>query len=56
MNLVEYADRDLLAMDVANLLAGELKSALLARDTVSFAVPGGHHAGADLRCALRGQP
>ncbi|MFC6687250.1 6-phosphogluconolactonase [Jhaorihella thermophila] len=41
MNLVEYADRDLLAMDVANLLAGELKSALLARDTVSFAVPGG---------------
>ena len=41
MNLVEYADRDLLAMDVANLLAGDLKSALMARETVSFAVPGG---------------
>lgn len=41
MNIVEYADRDMLAMDLANLLAGELKSALLHHDTVSFAVPGG---------------
>ncbi|MGR3608705.1 MAG: 6-phosphogluconolactonase, partial [Sulfitobacter sp.] len=41
MNLIDYADREILAMDVANLIAGELKNALLAHDTVSFAVPGG---------------
>ena len=41
MKLIEYADREVLAMDLANLIAGELKNALLSHDTVSFAVPGG---------------
>lgn len=41
MNIVEYADRDMLAIDVANVLAGELKMTLLNHDTVSLAVPGG---------------
>lgn len=41
MNFHEYADRDMLAIDLANILAGELKTALLHHETVSFAVPGG---------------
>lgn len=41
MRLVEYADRDMLAIDVANVLAGALETALLHHETVSFAVPGG---------------
>lgn len=41
MNIVEYADRDMLAIDVANVLAGQLESALLHHDAVAFAVPGG---------------
>ena len=41
MKLMEYADREMLAMDVANMLASELRAALQQRDTVTFAVPGG---------------
>lgn len=41
MNIVEYADREMAAIDLANVLAGELKAALMTHDTVSFAVPGG---------------
>ena len=41
MNVKEYPDRDMLALDVANHLAGELESSLLNHDHVSFAVPGG---------------
>ncbi|WP_282151313.1 6-phosphogluconolactonase [Ruegeria atlantica] len=41
MKIQEYADRDMLAIDVANALAGELEAALLHHDTVSMAVPGG---------------
>jgi 6-phosphogluconolactonase len=41
MNIIEYPDRDLLAMGLANALAGALKNALIGRDHVSFAVPGG---------------
>ncbi|SHE42776.1 6-phosphogluconolactonase [Ruegeria intermedia] len=41
MNIQEYADRDMLAIDVANVLAGELETALLHNDTVALAVPGG---------------
>lgn len=41
MNLIEYADRELLAMKVANRLAGELKKCLQTHETASFAVPGG---------------
>ncbi|WP_037315808.1 6-phosphogluconolactonase [Ruegeria halocynthiae] len=41
MNIQEYADRDMLAIDVANEIAGDLESALLHHDMVSLAVPGG---------------
>lgn len=41
MNIQEYADRDMLAIDVANALAGDIKSALLHHDKVALAVPGG---------------
>ena len=41
MNITEYADQELLAMSVANLLAIELKMALSVQEFVSFAVPGG---------------
>ncbi len=41
MNIKEYADRDMLAIDVANNLAGDLEAALLHHDLVSLAVPGG---------------
>jgi 6-phosphogluconolactonase len=41
MRITEYSDREMLAMNVANTLAGELKNALLVHDFVSFAVPGG---------------
>lgn len=41
MNFVEYPDRELLAMHVADQLVSELKSALLTHDSVSFSVPGG---------------
>ena len=41
MDLQTYPDRDFLAIDVANQLAGELKNALLHNDNVSFVVPGG---------------
>jgi 6-phosphogluconolactonase len=53
MNLIEYADRDMLAIDLANVLAGELKQALLHHDTVSLAVPGGTTPGPvfDVLCA-----
>ena len=41
MKITEYNDREMLALNVANVLAGELENALLVHDTVSFAVPGG---------------
>ncbi|WP_092500131.1 6-phosphogluconolactonase [Meinhardsimonia xiamenensis] len=41
MKLVEYPDREMLAIDLANLLAGELNQALMTGETASFAVPGG---------------
>jgi len=41
MNLIEYADREMLSIDLANVLAGELKNCLLVHDHASFAVPGG---------------
>lgn len=41
MNFVEYPDRDMAAMDLANRLAGELKNCLLNHETASLAVPGG---------------
>ena len=41
MKFVEYADREMLAMQVANVLAGELRKCLSMHETASFAVPGG---------------
>jgi len=41
MNIVEYADREMLNMQVANVLAGELRKALSLNEFASFVVPGG---------------
>lgn len=41
MKMIEYADREMLTMNVAHALAGELRNCLLSHDSVSFAVPGG---------------
>jgi 6-phosphogluconolactonase len=41
MKLVEYADRDMLAIGLANVLAEELEQCLLTHDSASFVVPGG---------------
>ncbi|QPM89792.1 6-phosphogluconolactonase [Pseudooceanicola algae] len=41
MNFKEYPDRDMLALDLADTLAGELGAALRHEDRVTFSVPGG---------------
>lgn len=41
MKLVEYPDAEMMMMDLADVLASELKNALLVHDTASLAVPGG---------------
>ncbi len=41
MNLVEYADRDMMMIELAQRLAGELKTCLVSHDFASVAVPGG---------------
>ncbi|OSP55435.1 6-phosphogluconolactonase [Pseudoruegeria sp. SK021] len=41
MNVIEYADRDMMMIELAQSLAGELNAALMTHDTVSIAVPGG---------------
>jgi len=41
MNVIEYPDQDMLAIDVANSLAGDLKTHLVSHDTASLAVAGG---------------
>lgn len=41
MKLVEYPDREMMMIDLANRLAGELNSYLMGHEAVSFAVPGG---------------
>lgn len=45
MKFLEYADEEMLAIDLANVLAGELKSALNHEDRVLFVVPGGSSPG-----------
>jgi len=45
MKLLDYADDEMLAIDLANVLAGELKSALNHQDRVLFVVPGGSSPG-----------
>lgn len=53
MKLLTYPDRDMMAIDLANVLAGELNGALFHADWVSFAVPGGTTPGPvfDVLCA-----
>ena len=41
MNLIEYPDREMMMIDLANNLAGELSNCLMNHDHASFAVPGG---------------
>lgn len=41
MKLREYPDRDMMMIDLADQLAGEINAALMTHDRVSFAVPGG---------------
>ncbi|WP_341365669.1 6-phosphogluconolactonase [Yoonia sp. BS5-3] len=41
MKLIEYPDAEIMMMELADTLAGELKNALLVHDTASLAVPGG---------------
>ncbi|MVO14469.1 6-phosphogluconolactonase [Parasedimentitalea huanghaiensis] len=41
MNTIEYPDRDMLAIDVANRLAGDLETHLLNHESASLAVAGG---------------
>lgn len=41
MNFIEYTDRDLMMVDLANRIAGELTQALMTGDRASLAVPGG---------------
>ncbi|MBY6065566.1 6-phosphogluconolactonase [Leisingera aquaemixtae] len=41
MKFNEYPDQDMLAIEVANEIAGDLKTNLLHQETVSFAVAGG---------------
>ncbi|MEP2028986.1 MAG: 6-phosphogluconolactonase [Paracoccaceae bacterium] len=41
MTFKEYPDRDMLAIDVANALAGELETCLFSHETASLAVSGG---------------
>ncbi|WP_166415568.1 6-phosphogluconolactonase [Cochlodiniinecator piscidefendens] len=41
MNIVEYADREMMMMDLATILADEIKSQLHHEDRVTLAVPGG---------------
>ena len=41
MKIQEYPDREMLSINVANRLAGDLENHLLTQDRASFAVPGG---------------
>ncbi|MGR3623062.1 6-phosphogluconolactonase [Pseudophaeobacter sp.] len=41
MKFIEYPDRDMLAINVANAIAGDLETHLLHHETASFAVAGG---------------
>ena len=53
MKMIEYPDREMLAIDLANSLAGDLENSLLRHPTVCFAVPGGSSPGPvfDVLCA-----
>ena len=42
MKLIEYPDRDMLAIDLAQILAGELTATLQHEDRATLVVPGGN--------------
>jgi 6-phosphogluconolactonase len=54
LKLIEYADREILGMDVANVLATDLMAHLTGYEFASFAVPGGTSPGPifDMLCAV----
>ncbi|MEI4232248.1 6-phosphogluconolactonase [Roseovarius sp. D22-M7] len=41
MKIIDYADAEMMAINLANVLAGELRNALRTEDRVLFVVPGG---------------
>lgn len=41
MKFIEYADSEMMMMDLANIIAGELENVLVHEETASLAVPGG---------------
>ena len=53
MKLIEYPDREMMMIDVANHLAGELAESVMHHEAASFAVPGGTTPGPifDVLCA-----
>lgn len=53
VKFVEYADRDMMMIDLAQQLAGELNTCVMTHDHASFAVPGGTTPGPifDVLCA-----
>lgn len=53
-DFIEYPDRDMLAIDLASQLAGDLRQLLSHEDRVALAVPGGTSPGAvfDALCAV----
>jgi hypothetical protein len=53
MNLIEYPDRDLLMLDLADVLASELADCLRRHESATFERAGRHDAGAGLRRAER---
>lgn len=54
MNFIEYPDREMMMMDLANLLAGEISGVLRHEDSASLVVPGGTTPGPifDVLCAV----
>ena len=40
MSFQEYSDREMLIIEVAQKIVGDLKTALLTQENVSFVVPG----------------
>lgn len=54
MEFIPYPDSEMMMMQVANRIAGELRSALAVQERVSFAVPGGTTPGPvfDTLCAV----
>lgn len=53
MNFIEYPDREMMMIDLAQQLAGELNECVMTHDHASFAVPGGTTPGPifDVLCA-----